>query len=81
MANMHGLQKQMNETSWKVQENAHMDLTTIELIWNEWGQNDIIFFSSIFVQSFETWMRYWLIFQMAQQKPIPPTAETGFCNF
>lgn len=24
-------------------------------------------------QSFETWMRYWLIFQMAQQKPPQPT--------
>ncbi|XP_074530199.1 CD74 molecule, major histocompatibility complex, class II invariant chain a [Halichoeres trimaculatus] len=28
-------------------------------------------------KSFETWMRYWLIFQMAQQKPVPPTAETA----
>ncbi|XP_042349653.1 CD74 molecule, major histocompatibility complex, class II invariant chain a [Plectropomus leopardus] len=40
-------------------------------------------------KSFESWMRYWLIFQMAQQKPAPPTtsapltkcqteAQTGF---
>ncbi|XP_041653545.1 CD74 molecule, major histocompatibility complex, class II invariant chain a isoform X3 [Cheilinus undulatus] len=28
-------------------------------------------------KSFETWMRYWLIFQMAQQQqPAPPTAST-----
>lgn len=26
-------------------------------------------------KSFESWMRYWLIFQMAQQKPAPPTAQ------
>ena len=26
-------------------------------------------------------MRYWLIFQMAQQKPVPPTADPGDCNF
>nr|AKA66318.1 MHC II invariant chain [Siniperca chuatsi] len=26
-------------------------------------------------KSFESWMRYWLIFQMAQQKPVPPTAD------
>ncbi|XP_041800649.1 CD74 molecule, major histocompatibility complex, class II invariant chain a [Chelmon rostratus] len=26
-------------------------------------------------QSFESWMRYWLIFQMAQQQPASPTAE------
>nr|QIM55159.1 H-2 class II histocompatibility antigen gamma chain [Lateolabrax japonicus] len=26
-------------------------------------------------KSFESWMRYWLIFQMAQQKPTPPVAE------
>uniref|UniRef100_A0A3Q3VY44 Thyroglobulin type-1 domain-containing protein n=1 Tax=Mola mola TaxID=94237 RepID=A0A3Q3VY44_MOLML len=26
-------------------------------------------------QSFESWMRFWLIFQMAQQKPAPPTAD------
>ncbi|XP_053180180.1 CD74 molecule, major histocompatibility complex, class II invariant chain a [Scomber japonicus] len=26
-------------------------------------------------KSFETWMRYWLLFQMAQQKPAPPTAQ------
>ncbi|XP_070693367.1 CD74 molecule, major histocompatibility complex, class II invariant chain a [Pempheris klunzingeri] len=25
-------------------------------------------------KSFESWMRYWLIFQMAQQNPVPPTA-------
>ncbi|XP_040903744.1 CD74 molecule, major histocompatibility complex, class II invariant chain a [Toxotes jaculatrix] len=24
--------------------------------------------------SFETWLRYWLIFQMAQQKPVTPTS-------
>ncbi|XP_059201495.1 CD74 molecule, major histocompatibility complex, class II invariant chain a isoform X2 [Centropristis striata] len=24
-------------------------------------------------KSFDTWMRYWLIFQMAQKKPTPPT--------
>ncbi|XP_020500980.1 CD74 molecule, major histocompatibility complex, class II invariant chain a [Labrus bergylta] len=27
--------------------------------------------------SFESWMRYWLIFQMAQQKPVAPTAQTA----
>ncbi|MEQ2282967.1 hypothetical protein AMECASPLE_006293 [Ameca splendens] len=26
-------------------------------------------------QSFESWMRYWLIFQMAQQKPAGPTPQ------
>ncbi|XP_018555124.1 CD74 molecule, major histocompatibility complex, class II invariant chain a isoform X2 [Lates calcarifer] len=26
-------------------------------------------------KSFESWMRYWLIFQMAQQKPVPPTSQ------
>ncbi|KAI3351788.1 hypothetical protein L3Q82_020631, partial [Scortum barcoo] len=26
-------------------------------------------------KTFETWMRYWLIFQMAQEKPVPPTAN------
>lgn len=26
-------------------------------------------------KSFETWMRYWLIFQMAQQKPAGPTPQ------
>ncbi|XP_051275559.1 CD74 molecule, major histocompatibility complex, class II invariant chain a [Dicentrarchus labrax] len=26
-------------------------------------------------QSFESWMRYWLIFQMAQKTPVPPTAD------
>uniref|UniRef100_A0AAQ6IN15 Thyroglobulin type-1 domain-containing protein n=1 Tax=Anabas testudineus TaxID=64144 RepID=A0AAQ6IN15_ANATE len=26
-------------------------------------------------KSFESWMRYWLIFQMAQQKPVTPTSE------
>ncbi|XP_049441615.1 CD74 molecule, major histocompatibility complex, class II invariant chain a [Epinephelus fuscoguttatus] len=26
-------------------------------------------------KSFESWMRYWLIFQMAQKTPAPPTAE------
>ncbi|XP_029917358.1 CD74 molecule, major histocompatibility complex, class II invariant chain a isoform X2 [Myripristis murdjan] len=40
LANLQGLQKQMNESEW---------------------------------QSFETWMRYWLIFQMAQEKPPAPT--------
>ncbi|NP_001306867.1 HLA class II histocompatibility antigen gamma chain [Larimichthys crocea] len=28
-------------------------------------------------QSFESWMRYWLIFQMAQQKPPTPTAQSA----
>ncbi|XP_034546486.1 CD74 molecule, major histocompatibility complex, class II invariant chain a [Notolabrus celidotus] len=28
-------------------------------------------------QSLETWMRYWLIFQMAQKTPVAPTAETA----
>ncbi|KAM6999938.1 CD74 molecule, major histocompatibility complex, class II invariant chain a [Tautogolabrus adspersus] len=27
--------------------------------------------------SFESWMRYWLIFQMAQQKPVAPTAQSA----
>ncbi|XP_034399667.1 H-2 class II histocompatibility antigen gamma chain-like [Cyclopterus lumpus] len=27
--------------------------------------------------SFESWMRYWLIFQMAQQKPATPTPESA----
>uniref|UniRef100_A0A3Q3L9S2 CD74 molecule, major histocompatibility complex, class II invariant chain a n=1 Tax=Mastacembelus armatus TaxID=205130 RepID=A0A3Q3L9S2_9TELE len=27
--------------------------------------------------SFETWMRYWLIFQMAQEKPATPTPQTA----
>ncbi|MEQ2212146.1 hypothetical protein XENOCAPTIV_026101, partial [Xenoophorus captivus] len=31
--------------------------------------------------SFESWMRYWLIFQMAQQKPAGPTPQPGYCNF
>ncbi|XP_069576099.1 CD74 molecule, major histocompatibility complex, class II invariant chain a [Brachyistius frenatus] len=26
-------------------------------------------------KSFESWMRFWLIFQMAQQKPVPPTSQ------
>ncbi|XP_044219649.1 CD74 molecule, major histocompatibility complex, class II invariant chain a [Thunnus albacares] len=26
-------------------------------------------------KSFESWMRYWLLFQMAQQTPAPPTAQ------
>ncbi|KAK2904092.1 hypothetical protein Q8A73_010749 [Channa argus] len=26
-------------------------------------------------KSFETWMRYWLVFQMAQQKPTTPTPQ------
>uniref|UniRef100_A0A1A7YHY0 CD74 molecule, major histocompatibility complex, class II invariant chain a n=1 Tax=Iconisemion striatum TaxID=60296 RepID=A0A1A7YHY0_9TELE len=28
-------------------------------------------------QNFESWMRFWLIFQMAQQKPVPPTPQTA----
>ncbi|KAF1384627.1 hypothetical protein PFLUV_G00122170 [Perca fluviatilis] len=28
-------------------------------------------------KSFESWMRYWLIFQMAQQSPAAPTAESA----
>ncbi|XP_031175357.1 CD74 molecule, major histocompatibility complex, class II invariant chain a isoform X2 [Sander lucioperca] len=28
-------------------------------------------------KSFESWMRYWLIFQMAQQSPAPPTAASA----
>ncbi|XP_074503656.1 CD74 molecule, major histocompatibility complex, class II invariant chain a [Sebastes fasciatus] len=28
-------------------------------------------------QSFETWMRYWLIFQMAQQTPPPPPTQSA----
>ncbi|XP_068450697.1 CD74 molecule, major histocompatibility complex, class II invariant chain a [Clinocottus analis] len=28
-------------------------------------------------KSFESWMRYWLIFQMAQQKPATPTPESA----
>lgn len=28
-------------------------------------------------ESFESWMRYWLIFQMAQQKPPTPTAQSA----
>uniref|UniRef100_UPI0037E98840 CD74 molecule, major histocompatibility complex, class II invariant chain a n=1 Tax=Semicossyphus pulcher TaxID=241346 RepID=UPI0037E98840 len=28
-------------------------------------------------KSLESWMRYWLIFQMAQDKPVPPTPETA----
>ncbi|XP_076595334.1 CD74 molecule, major histocompatibility complex, class II invariant chain a isoform X2 [Chaetodon auriga] len=29
-------------------------------------------------QSFESWMRYWLIFQMAQQQPARPTPQPAF---
>lgn len=28
-------------------------------------------------KSFESWMRFWLIFQMAQQKPVPPTSAAS----
>lgn len=34
----------------------------------------------LFLQSFESWMRFWLIFQMAQQKPAPPTPDPGDCS-
>ncbi|XP_017279592.1 CD74 molecule, major histocompatibility complex, class II invariant chain a [Kryptolebias marmoratus] len=29
-------------------------------------------------ENFKTWMRYWLIFQMAQQKPASPPPQPGF---
>lgn len=55
--------------------------------WNCWSHrnkwNNFFFKSILFCapQSFETWMQFWLIFQMAQEKPAIPTAKPSYYDF
>lgn len=72
MANLEGLKKNIQEEEWKVSRSGGIANNYVSTS-HRWIV-DVILLGYFFctLQSFESWMRYWLIFKMAQDKPGNP---------
>lgn len=73
LANLQTLRQQINESEWQVKR---PNPTCVDKNWA--GVKNITISNIFSLQTFESWMRNWLIFQMAQKTPPAPTPQPGY---